>query len=364
MRFFIFMFGLMALIATPALAEDSTTVPANKAEVDAMLEEIMTIMEGEWDNSWYVREQEAKNAPTTHRQRHHHSIFRRMELPNLGKHAIFAQKWRDNDPDNIYVVNVYIFTPDYKLGGVHLEILNPRNIQTYRDAHQNLDTYKKLKALPVSAFYRMPHKCSTYMKKDKNGIYRGSFIEPCFLGKMNDGRDSIADTDLRMTKNLLWVTSSSRDINNYDTVGNLGHVSRAEIKARFYKCHMRVSNRVIPLPLERFNDVANGVDGVARFRNFNLHDQGGEVSLTVNSTTPETFRIRLTNHRNPDHSISDDPMVLEVFAAGSDVPVARGISDPSAEWIGMESGDIYALCEKKPGDWYNTNSMPERKLKH
>lgn len=352
--------SLIVLLCS-AIAMNAFAEPTNKAEVDATLKELLTTLEGDWDSNWFEMQQDAKNVSDTDRQRHHHSIFRQMELPNVGEHVVYAQKWRDHDPDNIYVVNVYVFTPDYERDAIHLEILNPKDIPRYRDPHLKPEVYEQLRKLTVDDYYRMPYPCSTYWKKDKDGVFVGTFLEPCDLGKMGDGRTSYADTHVRMSKNQSWVASSSRGPGHYDTVGNLGHVARAEIKVGWYKCHLNVSNRVIPEPLERFMGVANGLDGVARFRNINLHDQGDAVPLTVNTSTPEPYQLKLTNHRNPDHLLSDEKLILELIDDNGNM-IASGIAAPRADVVGFQSGDFKAWCDAKPGNWYTAHYRLNRKI--
>jgi len=194
-------------------------------------------------------------------------------------------------------------------------------------------------------------------------MYFATFPGPCHLGNMPepDGRDAMASTDIRMTEEQLWVLSSSKDRAGNTIQGNGLDQPRKEIKVDWYSCTMRVSNKVIPDPLPRFGNPPNGADGVARFRNLFVHDQGGQRSVTVRSTpAEETYKLRLTNLREPQEVLSDEPLKLEVFKDGAEEPVLTSIAQPGAETLGLQGGDIYVRCNALPGNWFHTIHRPER----
>ncbi len=119
------------LIITLILLSFLTISAKNKLEDDMKI--FNTWFEGRFDN--FAQHYNDKENKVEHSHEQIHSIFKKVDLPVIGKHTFFVQQYLDGDETKVYRQRLYNFTVNKKEKALQLTIYNFDDEKKYRDSH-------------------------------------------------------------------------------------------------------------------------------------------------------------------------------------------------------------------------------------
>lgn len=279
---------------------------------------MMQWFEGRFDN--FAQTQEEKESKAEFPHEHIHSIFARVNLPQLGENVFYVQQYMDGDEAKVYRQRLYIFTPDKKENAVKLTIYAFDDEKKYRNAH--LDP-SKLKDLTF-ANLKTPPGCEVYWRLNKSGDKFEGTMKPnaCKVFSQRLNKNIIITDDLFLTKDEIWINDQARDEQGNYVFGNKANIHHKLKRVRMFEGWTAV--------LKSGSTEMTGQDAPAEDwngqRNLTIHDQGGMVKIN------ERFSAQLAQltHRN-----GTKVLTLKIIENASGKAVAYTWTNPEAERIGI-----------------------------
>ena len=262
-------------VVTLLLAVGAGDAFAQEQPLDKDFRLLMEMFPGEYDNNNQVMFAEAAGVPEdSHHERLHH-FFVPVELPAFGEHVLFVQQYMHNDPDNVYRVRLYAFSPDYEEGAIRLAIFRPQDREAIIGAHEDSS---KLAGLKPDDFVNLPG-CDVFWVREA-GHFRG-YMKPgaCTIQSRRDGRTIIIDDDLLLTEDQIWISDRAEYEDGSYAFGNKAGIPHKNMRVRAFRCWTAVRH-------EQGEDWFFAKD-VA------MHDQGGVAEIVTDETPPRTFYLRM-----------------------------------------------------------------------
>lgn len=274
--------------------------------------------EGRFDN--YAQYYNNKENKVEHPHEHIHSIFKRVNLPNLGKDVFFVQQYMDGDESKVYRQRLYIFTPDKKEKALKLTIYNFDEEKKYRDSH--LDE-TKLNGLTMAnltttagceVFWKLNEsrdKFAGYMKKDT-----------CKVASKRLNKTIIITDDLFLTKDEIWINDQAKDEQGNYVFGNKSNIHAKLKRVRWFEGWTAIL-KTGETPIATTDFTANDYDGKTKLV---IHDQGGTVKLN------DKYSVQLANLQ---HKSGLWVMTFKVIENSSGKAISYTWTNPEAERIGI-----------------------------
>jgi hypothetical protein len=274
--------------------------------------------EGRFDN--YAQYYNDKETKVEHPHEHIHSIFKRVNLPELGKDVFFVQQYLDGDENKVYRQRLYIFTPDEKENAIKLIIYSFDDEKKYRDAH--LDE-SKLKGLTMANLSTVPG-CEVFWKVNET---RDKFVgymkkDACRVVSKRTGKTIIITDDLYLTKDEIWINDQAKDEKGNYVFGNRSNIHHKLKRVRWFEGWTAILKSGEP---QIFNQdfSAEEYDGKTKIL---IHDQGGTVKVN------EKYSIQLAQLQ---HRSGLWVLTFKVIENASGKAIAYSWTNPEAERIGI-----------------------------
>lgn len=317
----------LVLATGPAAAGEPPLAPFSKAVLERDFRQMMAWFPGRWDNAEQVSFAEELGYPKEAVPERVHSIFHPVDLPELGAHVFYVQQSLNNDPERIYRQRIYSFRPDETRMAVRLDIFTPRDAAALKDAHLHPE---RLRGLTQEQLTATPG-CEVWWRRQGDQFIGWMDPEACRV-RSRDGRTLVIDDDLLLSKDQLWISDRARDERGDRVFGNTAGIPHQLRRATGFTCWMAVPRQP---PQE----------GWFYARDLKIHDQGGEVWVTTDETTPRTYGFRMRNVRWPSGP-NADALTLYVHTARDTPAVSYAWASPDADRVGINTRTLQGSCSR------------------
>ncbi|MEQ8405850.1 MAG: chromophore lyase CpcT/CpeT [Oceanicaulis sp.] len=329
-----------AALALTGLAPGSAQAPQGVQDAD--FAEFLTWFEGRFDNDHQVFFAQDLGVPEDARHERIHSIFRPVDLPQIGAHVVYVEQYSDADPANLYRQRLYVFEPVHETGEIRLDILAPRDPAALAGAH--LDP-SRLDGLTRDDLIAYPQ-CAVYWRRQENQFVGATRRGECRIESARSGRTLVIEDDLVLTPDALWIRDRAETADGEYVYGNRAGIPHKLRRARPFLCWVAV------LRGAGHGDSGEGIAPSAwDFRqDVFLHDQGGRAEIVTDEETPRTIELRLRDVEWPDASRRPS-LTLYVHEDGSDRATSYAWTEGGAERVGLNLRWLQASCTHAPGVW-------------
>jgi len=290
------------------------TVAAQNPEKDLRL--MMSWFEGRFNN--YAQTVEEKETKTEFPHERIHSIFARVNLPNIGENVFYVQQYMDGDETKIYRQRLYVFTPNRKEKAIELKIFAFPDEKAVLNAH--LDK-AKLNGLTLEKM-DSPKGCEVFWRLKDNKFEGSMKPNACRVVSKRSGKTLIITDDLFLTKDEIWINDQAKDDQGNYVFGNKANVHHKLKKVKIFEGWTAV--------LKDGSTEMTGQDAPADAwdgqRNLMIHDQGGMVKIN-DKFSAELAQLTYKN--------GTKVLKLGIVDNASGKTVAYTWANPEAERIGI-----------------------------
>jgi len=142
--------------------------PAQAADLNAQVREIMAMLPGVYDNAAQIQKQGGDKPFYPVR-----TIIKPVKAPVFGENVLYLEEYRDNDPTKLTRVRLYTFTADTGENAVRLHLVNPLRPEALQGAHADL---AKVEALTTDDVRKDRDLCDVLIRK-AGAEFRGTMKE-------------------------------------------------------------------------------------------------------------------------------------------------------------------------------------------
>jgi hypothetical protein len=274
--------------------------------------------EGRFDN--YAQYYNDKETKFEHPHEHIHSIFKRVNLPSLGKNVFFVQQYLDGDEAKVYRQRLYIFTPDKKEKALKLTIYNFDDEKKYRDSHLDVT---KLNGLTMANLTTTPG-CEVFWKLNKARDKFEGYMkkDACKVMSKRLNKNIIISDDLYLTKDEIWINDQAKDEQGNYVFGNKSNIHAKLKRVRWFEGWTAIL-KTGETPMATQDFTAAEYDGKTKIV---IHDQGGKVKIN------DKYSVELANLQ---HRSGLWVLTFKVIENASGKAISYTWTNPEAERIGI-----------------------------
>ncbi|MDQ3042474.1 MAG: chromophore lyase CpcT/CpeT [Acidobacteriota bacterium] len=255
-----FVFVLLVCFASVASAQ-------SKLEDDLRL--MMKWFEGRFDN--FQQTVEEKDARTEFPHERIHSIFARVNLPNIGENVFYVQQYMDGDRAKIYRQRLYVFAPNKQEKAIELKIYTFPDEKAVLNAH--LDS-AKLNNLTLDKM-ASPKGCEVFWRLNADKFEGSMKPNACRVVSKRSGKTLIITDDLFLTKDEIWINDQAKDEQGNYVFGNKANIHHKLKRARIFEGWTAILKDG-STAMSNADSPSEAYDGQ---RNLEIHDQGGMVEI-------------------------------------------------------------------------------------
>jgi hypothetical protein len=274
--------------------------------------------EGRFDN--FAQHYNDKEIKFEHLHDHIHSIFKKVDLPAIGKNTFFVQQYLDGDESKVYRQRLYNFTANKQEKALQLTIYTFDDEKKYRDSHQDAT---KLNGITM-ANLATTNGCEVYWKlnetRDKFTGYMKN--DACKVVSKRSGKTIIITDDLFLTKDEIWINDQAKDEQGNYVFGNKSGVHSKLKRVRWFEGWTSILKSG-ETPMTNKDFPADEYDGKAKLV---IHDQGGIVKLN------DKYSVQLAQLQ---HKSGLWVMTLSIIEISSGRKVAYTWTNPESEKLGI-----------------------------
>lgn len=304
-----FLLYLMLLFCLPIAAK-------GKLEDDMKL--FSSWFEGRFDN--YAQFYNEKENKAEHPHEQIHSIFKRVDLPKIGKNVFYVQQYLEGDETKVYRQRLYVFTPDKAEKALKLIIYNFDDEKKYRDSHldsaklSGLTTGNLTTVSGCEVFWKLNEtkdKFAGYMKKDA-----------CKVASKRLGKTIIITDDLFLTKDEIWINDQAKDEQGNYVFGNKANIHHKLRRVRWFEGWTSIL-KTGETTMATKDFAAEEYDGKTKIV---IHDQGGTVKIN------DTYSIQLAQLQHRSGLLV---MTFKLIENAGGKAIAYTWTNPEAARIGI-----------------------------
>jgi len=317
----------LALVAGPAAARDPPQAPFSLGVLDRDFARFLDWLPGEWDNAEQVNFATELAYPEESAPGRIHWSLEPANVPALGPNAFYLQQYRDNDPAVLARQRVYVLSVDAAKMAIRMDIFTPLDAAPLAPVDGRL---ARLAVLTREAF-RHNDGCEIYWRRQAEQF--SGWIEPgaCHI-RSRSGEMLTVKADLLLTADQFWSAESVVDDNGHDPYRTAALIPDQLRRATAFTCWLAVPRQA---PQE----------GWFYARDLAIRDQGGEVWVTTDETTPRTFGFRMRNVRWPSGP-NADALTLYVHTERDTPAISYAWASPEATRIGINLRTIQGSCSR------------------
>jgi hypothetical protein len=317
--------ALLALVAGPAVAGDPPPAPLAIGVLERDLPRLVEMFQGEWDNAEQVGFAEELGYPDNAAPARRHVTIRRVEAPGIGPLVLRLDEYRDNDPSNLGRQRLYAFAVDPAKMAIRMDVLTPQGeTRLAADAdHASL----------MREAMRFNPGCETLWRRNADQFV--GWIEGGACNVRSGGGSGPLLTigaDIALSTDQLWMTETVRDARGQNAFPDEPETPVQYRRATGFTCWLAVP-RLSPQ------------EGWFYARDLTIHDQGGEVWVTTDETTPRTYGFRLRNVRWPTGQ-NADALTLYVHDQKDAPAISYAWASPDATRIGINLRTLQGSCSR------------------
>jgi hypothetical protein len=312
----------LALAAGPVLAQSEPPAPLAAEVLERDLSALVELFQGAWDNAEQVGFAEDLGFPDDAPPTRRHVTIRRVEAPGLGPLVLRLDEYRNNDPADVGRQRFYALTVDAERRAIRMDSFTP--------PADRLGDGVALGDLTRDAMRSNPG-CETLWRRSADQ----------FVGWIEDGACSVRtssgttlkiDAEIVLSADQLWMTETVRDAQGRDVAPDMPDTPVQYRRATAFTCWLAVPRQA---PQE----------GWFFARDLAMHDQGGEVWVTTDETSPRTFGFRVRNVRWPTGQ-NADALTLYVHDARGAQAISYAWADHDARRIGINLRSVQGSCSR------------------
>jgi hypothetical protein len=292
---------------------------------------ILTYFEGEFDNFQQIYAEKQKNTPDSLVHERIHSVFKRVEMPEVGKNVLYVKQYADGDTNKIYRQRIYTFLINEAAEAVQLDVWSfptPEIEKKYAQATITPEMFKVINKTNL----RNDEGCSIFWKgkgknKDKsNTKFVGRTNKNCaFLSKRLKTKIIVSDS-LQLNESQLSIHDVVKDASNHYVF-----VHKSKIPFLLKKC--------------RFFNGTISVKGDTAFypkKSLRLHDLGQKIRFTLPDGTPTKYTTELRQMLTNEGIVKIE---LNIYEDKNEVPIATTWVEQTAKKIVIDTETVKAAFE-------------------
>ena len=296
----------------------SFSMVSAKGKLEDDLKLFTSWFEGRFDNFAQYYDDKENKVEDPHQNIH--SIFKKVDLPQIGKNVFFVQQYADADESKVYRQRLYNFTINKQEKALQLTIYTFDDEMKYRNSHTDAT---KLNGL-IMANLATTAGCEVYWKlndtRDKFAGYMKK--DACKVVSKRSGKNIIITDDLFLTKDEIWINDQGKDEQGGYIYGNKAGIHAKLKRVRWFEGFTSIlKSGETPMAIKDFS--AEEYDGKTKVL---LHDQGGTIKLN------DKYTLQLAQLR---YKSGVWVLTLSVIENASGRKVAYTWANPEAEKIGI-----------------------------
>ncbi len=281
------------------------------------------MFQGQWDNAEQVGFSTELGYAATPTRRH--VTIRRIEAPGLGQTVLRLDEYLDNDPARVGRQRLYAFTVDATERAIRMDVLTP-------PIGQSLASDVDPSTLVREAFRFNPG-CETWWRASADQFVGWIKDGACRVDVPGgSGRPMTIDADIVLSHDQLWMGETVREADGPPRISPDQAIPVQYRRATAFTCWLAVPRQT---PEE----------GWFYARELALHDQGGEVWITTDETTPRTFGLRMRTVRWPTGP-NADALTLYVHDARDAPAIGYAWANPDATRVGINLRSVQGSCSR------------------
>ena len=289
-----------------------------KGKLEDDLKLFTSWFEGRFDN--FAQYYDDRDSKVEDPHQNIHSIFKQVELPQIGKNVFFVQQYSDGDETKVYRQRLYNFTINKQEKALQLTIYTFDDEMKYRNSY--LDA-TKLNGLTMANLATTAG-CEVYWKlndtRDKFAGYMKK--DACKVMSKRSGKNIIITDDLFLTKDEIWINDQGKDEQGGYIYGNKAGIHAKLKRVRWFEGFSGIlKSGETPMAIKDFP--SDDYDGKLKIQ---LHDQGGTIKLN------DKYTAQLAQLR---HKSGVWVLTLSIIDNASGRKVAYTWANPEAEKIGI-----------------------------
>jgi hypothetical protein len=314
----------LALIAGSAAAGDPPPAPMAVGILERDLPRLVELFQGAWDNAEQVGFAEELGFPDGAPPTRRHVTIRRVDAPGLGPLVLRLDEYRNNDPADIGRQRLYAFAVDPAKMAIRMDVLTPLGDRLPAEADHAALTREGMRFNPG---------CETLWRRNADQFVGWIEDGACKVRSQGgSGPELTIGADIALSTDQLWMTETARDGRGRDAYPDEPDAPVQYRRATAFTCWLAVPRQP---PQE----------GWFYARDLAIHDQGGEVWITTDETTPRTYGFRMRNVRWPTGQ-NTDALTLYVHDQRGAPAISYAWASPDATRIGINLRTLQGSCSR------------------
>ncbi|MFO1428239.1 MAG: CpcT/CpeT family chromophore lyase, partial [Steroidobacteraceae bacterium] len=321
--------GVLVTLALAALAPAPAVAASSRAELQALLRDLLAWWPGEYDTMPQVELERQYGGPPEGVREHEYRVFRRIDAPQLGDDVIYGELRRGGidgpvvrDQQLLYIVDI-----DERRQAVRISSRRIRDADNYERLWQRPERQRSVAIDP-----NYGGQCEIRFRRYGREL-RGSLVNvtgpegtACTLVSKASGQAIAWEADWVITPEEVWIFDNgylrepARDGEPERPAGREDRVPERFYKARRFECSVQPHHR-------KGRPIRDAV----------VHDRGGQVDLARAGSAGHVLRLLRLPQPAPAPDYFKDRLTLSVFEG------ERSIAHTSA------SGDAHAIALHWPG---------------
>ena len=296
----------------------SFSMVSAKGKLEDDLKLFTSWFEGRFDNFAQFYDDRENKVEDPHQNIH--SIFKQVDLPQIGKNVFFVQQYADGDETKVYRQRLYNFTINKQEKALQLTIYTFDDEMKYRNSHVDAT---KLNGLTMANLATTAG-CEVYWKLNDARDKFAGYMKPngCKVMSKRSGKNIIITDDLFLTKDEIWINDQGKDEQGGYIYGNKAGIHAKLKRVRWFEGFSGIlKSGETPMAIKDFP--SDDYDGKLKIQ---LHDQGGTIKLN------DKYTAQLAQLR---HKSGVWVLTLSIIDNASGRKVAYTWANPEAEKIGI-----------------------------
>jgi len=316
-----------ALLASAASAQ----TPARLASrLNSDLDQLLQLLEGEFDNYWQARIDRESEVEFPHRRLH--TLFTRVESAALGPHVFYVQQSEGGDAATISGQWLYHFRTDLEQQAIEMSVHAFADPAAMVDAHRQP---AKLKSLSRADLTSQPG-CEIYWQR-REILFVGQTLDgACRIESERSTDPLVVTKDFRLTADGLWLEHHAVTVEGDYAYGHRGGLPQQLRRVRYFDCWSAVK----PQQEDQEWEV---------WRRLVLHDQGGVVELKPADGRAARYSFELFQAVFAGEE-RVQVLQLAVHQVGQEESIAFSWSSPASTQLGVNLRFLQIGCTLRLGE--------------
>jgi hypothetical protein len=303
----------VGLLIVSATVSDADT----EADLKRQLQLLMEWWPGEYDNHEQIVRQSGGglSKPVYEPHSRIHAHYRRVDLPSLGEHVLYAEEYRNDDPADLHRARFYSVRIDLDARALRAKPHDPPSEADLVGAHADP---ARIRALAAGKLISGDGACDLLLRFE-GGQFRGR-ARPGACGR-DEGYEIIVGPD------DYWFREGSAGAPGPDAA----YYELSRVK--WFSCTVNYNLEGKMAETERLTTVR-------------LHSEGGVAPIAY----PDGRQLSLVLHRRAFTSPPERRFfILRLHEDGHHVPISYSYAQDTAPRFGMNLGWFYTLCREDLG---------------